>query len=107
MHIIEKDISMQLKRILVVILLFSLFLSGTVLAQDTKVKKEKAKKSVVAEKKSKDAKKQVISNKTCPVMGEDVDASVQTVEYKGKVYGFCCKKCVKKFQDNPEKYLKK
>ena len=98
---------MQLKRILVPILFFSLFLSGTSLAQDTKVTKEKAKKSAVGEMKTKVAKKQVISNKKCPVMGEDIDASVPTVEYKGKVYGFCCKKCVKKFQDNPEKYLKK
>jgi YHS domain-containing protein len=48
-----------------------------------------------------------ISNKLCPVMGEEVDASVETVEYKGKTIGFCCKKCVDKFKKDPDKYMKK
>jgi YHS domain-containing protein len=48
-----------------------------------------------------------INNKICPVMGEDVDASVETVDYNGKTIGFCCKKCVAKFKKDPEKYMKK
>ncbi len=48
-----------------------------------------------------------ISNTTCPVMKEPVDKTVTTVSYNGKVYGFCCKACIKKFAANPEKYLKK
>ncbi|GEM_PF-766419 len=48
-----------------------------------------------------------ISNELCPVMGKKVVNSVTTVTYRGKVYGFCCKPCIKKFADNPEKYLKK
>lgn len=47
-----------------------------------------------------------ISNKMCPVMNEEVDPEVPTVTYKGKVYGFCCKPCIKKFTADPEKYLK-
>ena len=48
-----------------------------------------------------------IVNTICPVMNEEVDAKVTTVTYKGKVYGFCCKSCIKKFANDPEKYLKK
>ncbi|MCX8057270.1 MAG: YHS domain-containing protein [Ignavibacteria bacterium] len=47
-----------------------------------------------------------IWNAICPVMGEPVDPEVKTVEYKGKVIGFCCKSCIKKFLKEPEKYLK-
>jgi YHS domain-containing protein len=46
-----------------------------------------------------------IWNKFCPVMGEVVDPEVQTIEYKGKIIGFCCKSCIKKFKKDPEKYL--
>jgi YHS domain-containing protein len=45
-------------------------------------------------------------NKVCPVKGEDVDPEAPTVEYNGKVYGFCCPGCDAKFQKDPEKYLK-
>ena len=48
-----------------------------------------------------------ISNKLCPVMGEDVDSVFETIEYHGKTIGFCCEKCVAKFKKNPEKYMKK
>jgi YHS domain-containing protein len=47
-----------------------------------------------------------IWNKFCPVMGEAVKAKVKTVEYQGKTIGFCCKGCIKKFNANPEKYMK-
>lgn len=53
----------------------------------------------------KDMSEQIVNTK-CPVMGSDVDKGVTTVTYKDKVYGFCCKGCIKKFADNPEKYLK-
>ena len=66
-----------MKHMFFVVLFFSLLITGGTIAQDTKVKKEKAKKTVVAEKKTKEVKKQIISNKKCPVMGEDVDPSVQ------------------------------
>ena len=45
-------------------------------------------------------------NKVCPVKGEVVDPEVSTVEYNGKMYGFCCPGCDSKFQKDPEKYSK-
>jgi len=47
-----------------------------------------------------------IWNKVCPVTGEELDSDARTVEYKGKTIGLCCKKCVKKFEKEPEKYMK-
>jgi len=47
-----------------------------------------------------------IWNKVCPVKGEEVDADSPTVEYDGKVIGFCCPGCDAKFQKDPEKYMK-
>ena len=45
-------------------------------------------------------------NKVCPVKGEEVDAEAPTVEYNGKIIGFCCSGCDSKFQKDPEKYMK-
>lgn len=45
-------------------------------------------------------------NKVCPVKGETIEADSPTVEYKGKVYAFCCPGCDTKFSKDPEKYLK-
>jgi YHS domain-containing protein len=47
-----------------------------------------------------------IWNKVCPVRGEEVDPDAPTVEYNGKIYGFCCPGCDAKFEKNPEKYSK-
>ena len=47
--------------------------------------------------------------KTCPVTGDalggDKGAPVE-VTYNGKTYKLCCKTCVRKFNANPEKYIK-
>lgn len=45
-------------------------------------------------------------NKVCPVKGNQVESDSPTVEYNGKVYGFCCPGCDSKFAKNPEKYAK-
>lgn len=45
-------------------------------------------------------------NKVCPVKGGEVDPEVETVEYNGKAYGFCCPGCDSKFKKDPEKYSK-
>src|SRR4051812_8363330 len=37
------------------------------------------------------------ANAKCPITGDDVDASAPTTKYKGKIIGFCCKDCPKKF----------
>lgn len=47
-----------------------------------------------------------IWNKVCPVKGEEVDSEAPTVEYNGKIIGFCCPGCDSKFQKDPEKYMK-
>jgi YHS domain-containing protein len=47
-----------------------------------------------------------IWNKVCPVKGEEIDADAPTVEYNGKMIGFCCPGCDSKFQKDPEKYMK-
>jgi len=47
-----------------------------------------------------------IWNKVCPVKGEEIDAEAPTVEYNGKLIGFCCPGCDSKFQKDPEKYMK-
>jgi YHS domain-containing protein len=43
-------------------------------------------------------------NTKCPVSGEDIDPKI-TVVYHGLTYAFCCTDCLKKFNDNPEKYI--
>lgn len=51
-----------------------------------------------------------VGDKTlCPVSGEDfvVAADSPKVELDGKTYYFCCPGCAKKFQADPQKYLKK
>ena len=66
------------------------------------------KKAVTAPKASSVSAKDV-GNKMCPVSGEEVGkmGPVEKMEYKGKVYNFCCKMCIKDFKKNPEKFIKK
>lgn len=45
-------------------------------------------------------------NSVCLVSGEEIDNDI-TAEYNDKTYAFCCKRCLKKFNDNPEKYIGK
>jgi YHS domain-containing protein len=57
-----------------------------------------------------DDSKESLSNKpwnaVCPVKGNPIEEDTPTVEYNGKVYGFCCPGCDTKFAKNPEKYAK-
>lgn len=45
-------------------------------------------------------------NTVCPVSGEEIDPEV-TYAYNGKTYALCCKSCLKKFKNDPEKYIGK
>lgn len=45
-------------------------------------------------------------NTVCPVSGEEVDLEI-TYQYEGKTYALCCKTCLKKFKNDPEKYIGK
>jgi len=47
-----------------------------------------------------------VLNTKCPVSGDDVDKEV-TETYKGRTIAFCCKDCVKDFNKDPKKYVKK
>lgn len=58
---------------------------------------------------TKDKKVEVVSEKlntVCPVSNEEADSKI-VAEYNGKKVALCCKTCLKKFQKNPEKYMKK
>lgn len=46
--------------------------------------------------------------KTCLVSGEPLDSMDEEVStvYQGQQFKFCCKPCLKKFEKNPDKYLK-
>lgn len=48
-----------------------------------------------------------IWNSHCPVGENPVDPAVKTMVHKDKTIGFCCPKCIKSFEKDPEKYLKK
>jgi len=56
--------------------------------------------------KKEDAKAKAFNVK-CPVEREDVDPAVPTTTYKGKVIGFCCEDCQKKFDLDPKAYVAK
>lgn len=47
-----------------------------------------------------------VPQKTCPVMGGDIDKSVYA-DYEGKRVYFCCGMCVDTFKKDPVKYIKK
>ena len=42
----------------------------------------------------------------CPLMGEPINFNMYAQTQEGRVY-FCCKDCIKKFEENPQKYAKK
>ncbi len=47
--------------------------------------------------------------KKCPVSGDAVGGDKGPpveVPYQGKTYTLCCKSCVRKFNANPEKFIK-
>ena len=46
-------------------------------------------------------------NTMCLVMPDNKIDPAVTYEYKGKVYGFCCKPCIDEFKKDPEKYVGK
>lgn len=46
-------------------------------------------------------------NTICPVLGRPVNPKLKPIVYNGKAYGFCCKVCAPRFQENPEKFMGK
>jgi YHS domain-containing protein len=95
-------------------IIFSLviFICAIAFAQENPVK-EKDETQVNSELKSEQTSEKQESvnemkvwNKVCPVKGNPVEDDSPTVEYNGKLYGFCCPGCDAKFEKNPEKYSK-
>lgn len=80
------------------------FTMQAVFAQKTETKQTKEKTKTETTVKKAAAKK--IWNEVCPVMGNKVNPKSPTVEYKGKVIGFCCAGCDAKFKKDPETYMK-
>jgi YHS domain-containing protein len=105
-------------KFLVLSVVLVIFLAATSNAQDKKSPgKEKSK--VIMEEKGCSSSSSCCSsggektastikpyNEVCPVLGNKVSATTKTVEYQGKVYGFCCPGCDDKFAKDPEKYIK-
>lgn len=67
------------------------------------------KNSGVVEVQSKPAPPRPYPLTTCLVSDEDLDSMDERVSivHEGQVYEFCCKPCVKKFHNNPAKYIAK
>lgn len=68
------------------------------------VAREAAKKAAPKPK----AKPKPYPLETCLVTGDDLDEMDERVAtvYDGQVFEFCCKPCLKKFHQNPGKYVK-
>src|SRR5439155_4495940 len=62
--------------------------------------------TLAADAKKADDKKPKPINTTCPLTDEKIDPAV-TTQYKGKTVAFCCADCIKDFNKDPDKYMKK
>lgn len=83
----------------ILLLLFLISFTSNSVAQDKNKKETKTelKKDIKTSSKP--------FNTVCPVTGEDLDNTI-TYVYKEKTYSLCCKRCLSKFQKDPEKYIK-
>jgi YHS domain-containing protein len=77
-------------------------------AEEAKNKKKAAKGEKSKEKSRGEqpvADKTKPANKFCPVDRENAVDPTATAEYNGKLIGFCCEDCIKKFDLDPDAYL--
>src|SRR5688572_894032 len=87
-------------------------LSSAAWAQDEKttgVATKAADKATSAPEKSKPSEVKDAKNANCPISGHPV-GSMQAgshIVYKGHKVGLCCDSCKKRFNEDPETYLKK
>ncbi len=49
---------------------------------------------------------ETVMNATCPIMEGERTKEKFFVDHQGKRVYFCCRSCIKKFNKNPQKYLK-
>ena len=90
--------------IICLVVVASIFISGTVLAQMCPMSKGQEKAGEECSKIISDC----LGNKmVCPVMGTifKADKNTKSYEYEGKVYYFCCPECLNKFKAEPKKYI--
>jgi YHS domain-containing protein len=114
----SKGINMKTSNLMALLLMIMLIFSLNVFAQDSKVQQEKSKKTEAVKdiegcsdtpvsccgSTQKTAATVTPWNEVCPVMGNKIDPAVKLVEYKGKLYGFCCDGCDDKFAQDPAKF---
>jgi YHS domain-containing protein len=96
-------------KVLIITLFTTSFIFNLSFAQEKENQKVKTDKKIEVKTETKKEQKSEVKkiwNEVCPVMGDPVDPETPTVEYNGKIIGFCCKSCIKKFNKDPEKYLK-
>ncbi len=110
----------KLTRLMIIVLAIVFTASITIAQEKQKVMDKVEKKSEMKMDDHKDHHKMEKESKTiidkdseakiwnayCPVMGDEVDPEGKTVVYKDKTIGFCCGGCIKKFNKDPEKFLK-
>ena len=111
-----------MKRIIIIpfVMLFAIAFSINSSAQDKnmemKKKVENTKTKTMEQKKEVEQKVQktdvkVVDNKpvntVCPVSGEEIEDADVTATYNGNTYALCCKRCLTKFNGDPEKYISK
>jgi len=103
----------MLKQLVIIISMFVVFGSIIIAQEKPQEQKEETKQDSLMETVEPGDSNSVVEpaelkiwNKVCPVMGNKVDVEGPTIEYNGKLYGFCCPGCDAKFEKNPEKYSK-
>ena len=77
---------MNFIKIVGVVMLFTMFVVGHVLAEENTVNQN--------------------AQTNCPVMGGTINKDLHT-DYEGKRVYFCCEGCLPEFQKNPAKYVNK
>ena len=91
------------RKIVLLVCVFVFGIAGLSLAADAG--KEKASSTTI---KGAVNKPVAVGNTICPVSGEQIDEMTKaTYVYEGKIYNFCCPKCIDTFKKDPQKYIKK
>ncbi|MCK4917135.1 MAG: hypothetical protein KAJ14_06165 [Candidatus Omnitrophica bacterium] len=89
--------------------LVSLFLIGGVFAiEEHKVTESKSSLKEETSGNKTESPAVEVGNTKCPVSGMEIGTIVDPVKYvyKGKIYNLCGERCIKSFQENPEKFIK-
>jgi YHS domain-containing protein len=95
------------KSLVIVSLCAFLGFCGGLFAAEQSTAKVKDSQTVAAKDHGKKVvEKKLASQKTCPVMGGEINKDLY-VDYKGKWIYVCCEGCLAEIKKDPEKYLKK